>query len=116
MDGSTPQVAQDIIFPNISKLFFSANSLVVSTTAAAPSLIPDEFPGVTVPFSLKTEFNLERSFIVIPVLGCSSISSLIISLSNFFFLLLYLLYVVTEVQIHLVLVLIYYILQQHFQL
>ena len=84
MDGSTPQVAQDMIFPNISKLCFSANSLVVKTTAAAPSLIPEEFPGVTVPFSLNAEFNFDRSFIVIPDLGCSSVSSLIISLSNFF--------------------------------
>ena len=57
---------------------------VVKTTAAAPSLIPDEFPGVTVPFSLNAESSFDRSLIVIPDLGCSSVSSLIISLSNFF--------------------------------
>ena len=34
--------------------------------------------------TLKTEFSFDRSLIVIPVLGCSSMSSLIISLSNFF--------------------------------
>ena len=39
------------------KDFFLASSKVERITAAAPSLIPDELPGVTVPFSLKTVFN-----------------------------------------------------------
>ena len=54
-EGSTPQVAQDTILTNGSKDFFSACFLDIKTKAAAPSFMPEEFPGVTVPFSLNTE-------------------------------------------------------------
>ena len=60
-DGSTPTELHEVILPKISKFFVSAIFFVVKTTPAAPSLIPDELPGVTVPFSLKTVFNLFRS-------------------------------------------------------
>ena len=44
--------------------FFSASSKVVNNKAAAPSFIPEEFPGVTVPFFLKTVFNFSKSEIL----------------------------------------------------
>ena len=56
-DGSTPTEAQETIFANGLIDFFSASSKVVNNKAAAPSFIPEEFPGVTVPFSLKTVFK-----------------------------------------------------------
>ena len=54
MMGSTPTDDQETIFARGFKDFFSASSICVKSTAAAPSFIPDEFPGVTVPFFLKT--------------------------------------------------------------
>ena len=75
-EGSTPQVAQDTILTNDSNDFFSACSLDIKTKAAAPSFIPEEFPGVTVPFSLNTVFNFFRSSILKFSLGCSSFSKI----------------------------------------
>ena len=43
---------------------------VVNNKAAAPSFIPDEFPGVTVPSFRKTVFNFSKSEIFMPILGC----------------------------------------------
>ena len=45
---------------------------MVKNKAAAPSFIPEEFPGVTVPFSLKTVLSFSRSEIFRPIRGCSS--------------------------------------------
>ena len=59
--GSTPQLAQDLIDTNFCKPFFSASVSDIKATAAAPSLIPDALPAVTVPFFLKTGFNLFKS-------------------------------------------------------
>ena len=74
----------------VGLIFFSASSNVVNNKAAAPSFIPEEFPGVTVPFSLNTVFNLNKSDNFKLVLGCSSASNVfplrvifIISSSNF---------------------------------
>ena len=75
-EGSTPQVAQDTILTNGSKDFLSASSLDINTKAAAPSFIPEEFPGVTVPFSLKTVFNFFKSSMFKFSLGCSSFSKI----------------------------------------
>ena len=55
--------------------------LSIKITAAAPSLMPEAFPAVTVPSFLKTGFNLERPFKFMPSLGCSSLSKII---SDFF--------------------------------
>ena len=57
--------------------FFLASSKVVNNKAAAPSFIPEEFPGVTVPFSLKTAFNFFKSANCRPALGCSSLSKIL---------------------------------------
>ena len=65
-------MAQETIFAWISKFFFSAKSLVVSKTPAAPSFIPDELPAVTVPSFLKAGFNFLRFSIFKLNLGCSS--------------------------------------------
>ena len=40
--------------------FFSAISKDDKSKAAAPSFIPEEFPGVTVPFSLKTVLSFSN--------------------------------------------------------
>ena len=55
--GSIPTEAQDTILAKGLIDFFSASSKVVNNKAAAPSFMPEEFPGVTVPLSLKTVFN-----------------------------------------------------------
>ena len=62
-DGSTPQEAQDLIFASGSRFLFSASLLFISKTAAAPSLIPEELPGVTVPFFLNAGSSFDKSFI-----------------------------------------------------
>ena len=67
-------MAQETIFAKGIKFLLSASSLDISMTPAAPSLIPDEFPAVTVPFSLKTVFNDNKLFKVTSGLGCSSFS------------------------------------------
>ena len=64
----------EIIFANGSIDFFLASSTVVNNNAAAPSFIPDEFPGVTVPLFKNTVFNFCKSDFKIPFLGCSSLS------------------------------------------
>ena len=71
--GSTPQLAQDFIETNFSKPFLSANSPDIKVTAAAPSLIPEALPAVTVPSFLKTGFNLDKASKFIPSRGCSSL-------------------------------------------
>ena len=50
-DGSTPTEDHDTIFTNGFIDFFSASSNEVNNKAAAPSLIPEELPGVIVPLS-----------------------------------------------------------------
>jgi hypothetical protein len=75
-DGSTPHDAHETILTNGSIELCSACFLVISTVAAAPSFIPDEFPGVTVPFSLKTVFSFFKSSIIKSPLGCSSLSKI----------------------------------------
>ena len=49
----------------------------MTVTAAAPSLIPEALPAVTVPFFLNTGFNLDSVSKFIPSLGCSSLLKLI---------------------------------------
>ena len=76
-DGCRPTEAQEIIFANgLIDLFF-ASSNVINNNAAAPSFIPEEFPAVTVPFSLKTVFNFCKSDNLILTLGCSSILKIV---------------------------------------
>ena len=70
--GSTPQLAHDFIVTNFFKPFFSASKDDIIVTAAAPSLIPEALPAVTVPSFLKTGFNLFKASKLIPSLGCSS--------------------------------------------
>ena len=55
------------------KVLDISNLSDINVTAAAPSLIPDAFPAVTVPFFLKTGFNLDRDSKLTPSLGCSSL-------------------------------------------
>ena len=43
---------------------FGVLNKVVNSKAAAPSLIPDEFPGVTVPSFRNTAFNFSKSDLV----------------------------------------------------
>ena len=71
----------DFIETNFCKFLLLASSDDIKVTAAAPSLIPDALPAVTVPSFLKTGFNLVKASKVIPSLGCSS---LLKSISAFF--------------------------------
>ena len=47
--GFTPVHAEDTILQSGDKPLFLASSSVIITTAAAPSLMEDEFPAVTDP-------------------------------------------------------------------
>ena len=85
-EGSTPHVAHDTILARGVSPLFSDSSLLINNTAADPSLMPDEFPAVTVPFSLNIVVSFDRLSIVTSALGCSSSDELSISSSlNFLF-------------------------------
>src|SRR5207244_13269530 len=56
--GSTPAVAQETMRASGRRPRLAAASAVISTTAAAPSLMPEALPAVTVPFLS----NAGRSF------------------------------------------------------
>ena len=49
ISGFTPVQAEDTILQRGVKPLFLASSSVIITTAAAPSLIEEEFPAVTLP-------------------------------------------------------------------
>jgi len=49
ISGFTPVQAEDIILAKGESPLFFASSSVIITTAAAPSLIEEEFPAVTLP-------------------------------------------------------------------
>ena len=49
----------------------------IMTRAAAPSLMPEELPAVTVPSLTKTGLSFARSAMVRPCRGCSSVSKMV---------------------------------------
>ena len=53
MSGSTPHTPPETMRAMGASPAFFAASADATTTAAAPSLIPDALPGVTVPFFSK---------------------------------------------------------------
>ena len=73
--GSTPVVAQDTTLASGFRPRFSASSAVISTTAAAPSLMPDALPAVTEPSLEKAGFSLAMASTVAPWRGYSSWST-----------------------------------------
>ena len=75
--GSTPAVAQDTIRASGRTPRLAAVSAVISTTAAAPSLMPDALPAVTVPFLSKAGRNFASTSTVVPCFGCSSVSTIV---------------------------------------
>ena len=68
-DGSTPAVAHDLIVANGVNPRFLASLAVIRTTAAAPSLMPDAFPAVTVPSGLNAGRSLANVSFVVPARG-----------------------------------------------
>ena len=75
IDGSTPPNAPAThvaigVTPN--SLAFSS---LITTTQAAPSLIPEELAAVTIPSFLKAGRNLEMLSAVVPGRGPSSVST-----------------------------------------
>ncbi len=73
IDGSTPQVAQETMRASGSTPRLLASSAVIRTRAAAPSLMPEALPAVTVPSLSKAGRSLARLSAVTPALGCSSL-------------------------------------------
>eukprot|EP01137_Pigoraptor_chileana_P026917 Opistho-2@8884 len=77
MDGSTPACAHATMHPSEARPRRAASSADMSTTAAAPSLIPLALPGVTVP--LPSVMKQGRSFCIVwtvlPLRGYSSVST-----------------------------------------
>jgi hypothetical protein len=53
----------------------AAFSALRTTNAAAPSLIPEALPAVTVPSLAKAGFNFPKDSAVVPNLGNSSVSN-----------------------------------------
>ncbi len=80
ISGGTPAAAESIILSLGFKPMRNAFFLSITSKAAAPSLMPEELPAVTVPPSLKAGFNFARSSKVTSSRGCSSVSKLISSL------------------------------------
>ncbi len=77
--GSTPAdcpATQVAIGVTPSSFAFSS---LITTTAAAPSLIPDALPAVTVPSFLNAVLSFERLSFVVPALGPSSVSTITVS-------------------------------------
>src|SRR5262249_19220438 len=66
IDGSPPACAQETIRARIFLPCFSASEAFIITTAAAPSLMPEAFPAVTVPSLSKAGRNFVIASIVAP--------------------------------------------------
>ncbi len=77
MEGSTPASSPAIqVAMGVMPSSFALSSLM-TMMAAAPSLIPEALPAVTIPPSfLKAGFNLARPSLVTPFLGPSSVSTM----------------------------------------
>src|SRR5690348_7368442 len=73
--GSTPVVAHDTIFASGLIPRFFASSALISTSAAAPSLMPEALPAVTEPSLLKAGRSLASVSAVVPWRGNSSVST-----------------------------------------
>jgi hypothetical protein len=72
MAGSTPAVAQEAMRASGVRPRLSASAAVMSTTAAAPSLMPDALPAVTVPSFEKAGRSFDTASIVVPARMYSS--------------------------------------------
>src|SRR5262249_20345018 len=73
--GSTPACAHDTIRAIGVLPSLAASLAFISTTAAAPSLIPDALPAVTVPSLSKAGRSLLIASSVVPCLGYSAAST-----------------------------------------
>ena len=73
--GSTPAVAQETMRPSGSIPRRAASSALISTSAAAPSLMPEALPAVTVPSFAKAGRSLASVSAVVPWRGYSSAST-----------------------------------------
>ncbi|VEU39694.1 unnamed protein product [Pseudo-nitzschia multistriata] len=58
--GGTPLTAYPLQIPRMVRPRFSASALVMTKTAAAPSVVCDEFPAVVFPFLENTGLSLPR--------------------------------------------------------
>ncbi len=74
MLGSTPAVALALIDTNGVRPNSSAFLRLITTTAVAPSLIPDALPAVTEPSFLKAGRSFPKLSAVVPARGNSSCS------------------------------------------
>ncbi len=59
--------------------YFETAPCDARSNAHAPSLMPDAFPAVTVPFGLTIGFNLASPSRVVSGRGCSSVSKILAS-------------------------------------
>src|SRR5665213_18129 len=73
--GSTPTDAQEAMRASGAMPRRAASAAFIKTTAAAPSLMPEALPAVTVPFLSKAGFNFASVSTVVPWRGCSSVST-----------------------------------------
>ena len=73
MLGSTPADAKATIFAIGSSPSSSAFDADITITTAAPSLIPEAFPAVTLPSFENAGLSLDRVSAVVPARGNSSL-------------------------------------------
>ena len=83
MVGSTPAVAQEAMRASGVSPRFAASEALITTMAAAPSLMPEALPAVTVPSLEKAGRSLARISIVVSGLGYSSFSTTVSPLRPF---------------------------------
>src|SRR6266702_2856294 len=74
--GSTPACAQETMRASGALPSLAASLAFISTTAAAPSLMPEALAAVTVPSLAKAGRSLPTASMVVPCLGYSSASTM----------------------------------------
>ena len=77
MRGSIPTAVEAIILARGLSWYCSIAASEAISTAAAPSLMPDAFPAVTVPSAVTTGFSFAKASKVVDARGCSSVSTTI---------------------------------------
>ena len=75
MRGSTPTVVAPMILARGFKPYCATASSEATNTAAAPSLMPEALPAVTVPSALTTPLSLAKVSNVVEARGKPSLST-----------------------------------------
>lgn len=80
--GGTPIEAELNNLPNIGKFNYLATDLLARITAAAPSVIYEEFPPVDLPSLLKAGFNFYNDSRVVGLIPSSLSTTISVTLPS----------------------------------